>query len=101
MDFQFVYMISNQIAYHIYEQERTKQKARTRCSRTVTSISSTTTSWGHIPGRIACQAAWAVKHGVGEDEVAAFVARKCRGFEKVSHDISDGVLTVSYTALDI
>lgn len=56
---------------------------------------------GHIPGRIACQAAWAVKQGVGEDEVAAFVARRYRGFEKVSHDISDGVLTVSYTALDI
>ena len=30
-----------------------------------------------------------------------FVARRYRGFEKVSHDISDGVLTVSYTALDI
>lgn len=56
---------------------------------------------GHIPGRIACQAAWAVKQGVGEDEVAAFVARRYRGFEKVSHGISDGVLIVSYTALDI
>ena len=42
-----------------------------------------------------------VKQGVGEDEVAAFVARRYRGFEKVSHDISDGILTVSYTALDI
>lgn len=56
---------------------------------------------GHIPGRIACQAAWAVKQGVGEDEVAAFVSHRYRGFEQVSHDISDGVLTVSYTALDI
>lgn len=56
---------------------------------------------GHIPGRIACQAAWSVKQGVGEDEVAAFVSHRYRGFEKVSHDISDGVLTVSYTALDI
>lgn len=56
---------------------------------------------GHIPGRIACQAAWAVKQGVGEDEVTAFVARRYRGFEQVSHDISDGILTVSYTALDI
>ena len=56
---------------------------------------------GHILGRIACQANWSVKQGVGEDEVAAFVARRYRGFEKVYHDISDGVLTVSYTALDI
>lgn len=56
---------------------------------------------GHILGRIACQANWSVKQGVGEDEVAAFVARRYRGFEKVSHDISDGVPTVSYTALDI
>ena len=56
---------------------------------------------GHIPGRIACQASWSVKQGIGEDEVAAFVSRKYRGFDKVSHDISDGVLTVSYTAIDI
>ena len=56
---------------------------------------------GHILGRIACQANGSVKQGVGEDEVAAFVARRYRGFEKVSHDISDGVPTVSYTALDI
>lgn len=56
---------------------------------------------GYIPGRIACQASWAIKQGVGEDEVAAFVTRRYRGFEKVSHDISDGVLIVSYTALDI
>ena len=56
---------------------------------------------GHIPGRIVCQAAWAVKQGVGENEISAFVARKYCGFEKVSHDISDGILTVSYTALDI
>lgn len=56
---------------------------------------------GHITGRISCQAAWSVKQGVGEDEVAAFVACKYHGFEKVSHDISDGILTVSYTALDI
>ena len=56
---------------------------------------------GHIPSRIACQAAWSFKQGVGEDEVSAFVASRYRGFEKVSHDISDGVLTVSYTALDI
>lgn len=56
---------------------------------------------GHIPGCIACQAAWSVKQGVGEDEVAAFVAHRYRGFKQVSHDISDGILTVSYTALDI
>lgn len=56
---------------------------------------------GHIPGRIACQASWAVKQGVGKDEIAAFVARKYRGFEQVSHDTGDGILTVSYTALDI
>lgn len=49
VDFRFVYMFSNQIAYHMYERERTKQKARMRCSRTATSTSSATTSFGISP----------------------------------------------------